>query len=175
MIDTDSAWLVLYGIVAAYFCGHFACYWVIVRRRKGLVSERFILLYHLVPATVFGLVALGIAFAVGGEGPAAAALAAIFAHGIYSLTFLELWTLSQISYSREVLALAATVTGTTRDAAIRELAGIGDRKKAGRLESLEKLGLVRQNSDTFRLTCSGRLVSLFLSCLRWPTDIRSPG
>jgi len=78
--------------IAAYLAVHFAAYVLVLRHRAGLRSEKGIFLYHLASAVFAGLA--GVAFAVfepdrfGLSG----LVLVLSLHGIYSLSFLELWS-----------------------------------------------------------------------------------
>lgn len=155
--------------------GHLVLYWAILRNDPRLSTERGILLYHLISAILVTAIGLGIlTFGTGGSLVRAALFAAIAFHGIYSLTFLELWTLSQISYSRDVLSLVSR-ENITRARAIAALSTVGDRKKADRLRSLLKLGLVRRTENAWTLSRRGLGAALILRILLWLPDSRSNG
>jgi hypothetical protein len=156
-------------------CTHFALYCAALRNHGSLATERAILLYHVKSA---GLVAAaGLLFVlVAADTPRALAalVAALACQGIYSLTFLELWTLSQISYSREVLSLASREK-LMRPEIVSRLAAVGDQKKASRLAALIKLGLVRQRGEAWVLSLRGLAAALLLKALLWLPDSRSHG
>ena len=86
---------------SSYLLLHFALYATALRHGKALASETRILLYHFAPAVLWmavlavlallGAVPLGLVVLLGGI------------HGIYSLTFLELWALSDGGYSLAIM------------------------------------------------------------------------
>ena len=69
----------------------------------GVGSERAIFLYHFISAiAVTGAFGLW-AFAVGGSEAWTLFVCAVMLHGIYSLSFLELWALADDSYSLAIM------------------------------------------------------------------------
>jgi hypothetical protein len=91
---------------------------------------------------------------------------AVGLHGIYSLSFLELWSLTEGSYSLSLLMrINSSETGIT----VEQLSGlknIGTTKLAARHESLRRLGLV-SDDPVFALTCQGRVCSRLLTFVIW--------
>ena len=149
---------------ASYLAAHFLAYlWL--RRLAALRTEKGIFLYHLVPALVMSAIALIAAL----ENPAfgLAGLAALLAaQGLYSLSFLELWTLAQGGYSLSIIAevVRAEAAGTPPDLA--GLAAIGEAKQSDRVSALRAMGLVQDASDRIELTPRGRAVAFALHALR---------
>jgi hypothetical protein len=175
MIMSDQVHVAFLIAAIILIFGHFVLYWAILRDDPRLSTERGILLYHLISAILVTSIGLGIlTFGTGGSLVGAALLAAVAFHGIYSLTFLELWTLSQISYSRDVLSLASR-ENVTRARAVATLSTVGDRKKADRLRSLLRLGLARRTGDAWTLSRRGLAAALILRLLLWLPDSRSHG
>lgn len=159
----------------AYLALHLTSYALVLRRLPVFELERSIFLYHFVSAFVFSSCALLVVINDPTEERVGAAVAVICAHGIYSLTFLELWTLSQISYSREVLGLAERRGSLRVSPPPPELVLIGDEKKAGRLDAMIKLQLLRREGNVFQLTPRGRLVSKALGILAWLANLKQTG
>jgi hypothetical protein len=175
MANNTSAHVIFFVGALAFLCAHFALYCVVLRHNTSVSSERGILLYHVKSAILLGLTGVVFVLAAPDTSLALAAFAAGAAcQGIYSLSFLELWTLSQISYSREVLSLA-TREKLTRPEVVLRLAAVGDRKKADRLGALIGLGLVRQQGETWVLSRRGLGAALLLKSLLWLPDSRSHG
>lgn len=170
----DSAWtLVLFA--GLYLPTHLTLYFIACRNQPAFRTERGILLFHLVSACALTLGAGSWAFLANPFSTSllAAGVAAIFAHGIYSLTFLELWTLSQISFSQEVLD-RATSSGISRTA-LDELAAIGDRKRVERIAGLHKSGLIVLRKGKWALTGRGRIVASGLAAVQALPSVQSPG
>jgi len=80
--------------------------------------------------------------------------------GIYSLSFLELWSLAQGGYSLRIL-MDWEATGRTPD--WTGLQRIGAAKKANRLASLQRLSLLLTHQSNFSLSRRGRLVAAALA------------
>ncbi len=147
---------------------NFAAYVVRLRDLRWCQRERGILLYHLFWSAALSVLALVAALALGSSGAWAAALAAVSCQGIYSLSFLEAWSLTQGSHSIGILASAASAPGgVPREGLIASHVHIGDEKKAYRLIVVESLGLVRLEGERVALTRRGRWFAAFLALLHW--------
>jgi hypothetical protein len=160
---------------ALYFVLHVGLYVLVLRRLSRFGSERSILLYHLIAAVAFSaLVLLGGATC---DRPAALTTASglIFAHGIYSMSFLELWSLAQGSYSLTVLHSVVRRDRVSRLQLVAELAEVGEGKKRGRLTALAGLGLLRRDGEAVELTARGRLLSHGLRFLVWIANPEEAG
>lgn len=171
MQGVAADWLSVYCITQ--LTAHFVTYVGWFRHSRFAASERAVFLFHFLSACAIAAVSAGSVFAFRSSDVFAAACAAIFAHGIYSLTFLELWTLAQISYSREVLLRARE--GQLDEKTIAELAAVGEAKRTLRLAALSRGGLVRHECGQWTLTRPGRIGALFLKIILWLTAVRSAG
>lgn len=165
----------LYAAAVAYIGLHLAIYFAYLRGLPRFRQEGTIFLYHAVSCGVFsaavllpGVLSADYRLLVAGVG-----LAVL--HAIYSISFLELWSLSQISYSIAMLAEVARRGAMSADALVRELAPMGEAKKEGRLESLGALGLVRLEGGRYRLTERGKPVAGMIRMLRWLANYRDTG
>lgn len=152
---------------------HFSLYFLSLRHKSWLGNERGILLFHVYSASLLVFIAFATFLAFPTTQFVAAAIAGIFAHGIYSLTFLELWSLSQISYSQEVL-IRASFKGLDKQA-IEELVEIGENKRKDRLTGLERSGLIQLSENYWKLTLLGKLVAMCLKLVQLIPNMRSPG
>ena len=167
--------LIFFVGTLVFLCAHFALYCAVLRHNGSVSSESGILLYHVKSAVLVGLAGIVFLFAAPDFFLALAAIVASAAcHGIYSLTFLELWTLSQISYSRDILTLVRR-ENVARPEIVTRLAAVGDQKKADRLGALIKLGLVRKQGEAWVLSRRGFAVAVLLKVLLWLPDLRSHG
>jgi hypothetical protein len=137
---------------------HFLAYCLWLRKLKSFRSERSIFLYHLWSGAI-----LAAAIIVGGSGVATLpqSIGALSMHGIYSLSFLEIWSLSQGSYSISIL-IAASRRGILKTSDLKAFVDIGDAKQAARLHALERLRLICTAGDTARLTIAGQLAAAAL-------------
>lgn len=150
------------SLIPAYLVMHLAVYAVWLRHRDTYRQERPIFLYHL--ASWF--LGAGAFTILGGalQGWTAAGMMLVLVgslHGIYSLSFLELWSLSQGSYSLSILTAVErdpTLESLRPDAA--RLRAIGQQKREARLVSLQRLGLLNPQEAA---TPPGRLVAALIS------------
>ena len=164
------------AIGALYELGHLIVYLVFVRRQPAFRRERVIFLYH---AASFLAVAAVLAFVLALTGGAAALLPAaaivLAVHGMYSLTFLELWSLSEGGYSLAILRRAADGPEAVELASLLGLAAVGIQKRTVRLQHLADLGLVDQLGPAWRLTARGRLATSAIKAVSWLAGVRRRG
>lgn len=71
------------------------------------------------------------------------ALAAVGIHGIYSLSFLELWSLTEGSYSLSVLLFLDRNRGEAEITELESLTSIAAHKTESRIDGLVRIGLLR--------------------------------
>ena len=90
-------------------------------------------------------------------------VAATALHGIYSLSFLELWSLAEGSYSLSILERVEQATRQSEAVDVSGLEGLGGSKKEQRLGSLERLGLIQDTAGQVSLTDRGRRVARALA------------
>jgi hypothetical protein len=102
-------------------------------------------------------------------------VAAISLHGIYSTSFLELWSLAEGGYSLSILRLLRDAGVDGRSVQPATLQAIGARKKGSRLQGVLKLRLVRQRRDQFELTRAGQVVAHVLAGVAWAANLRELG
>ena len=138
---------------------HFTLYLAIRRRLAFLSSERGILVYHALSSAIL----LGGGLAVVVMDPStefvAGLIGATALHGIYSLSFLELWSLTEGSYSLSILEFVEQTTGQGPAVDMSRLEGLGGAKTEQRLDSLRRLGLARLMGDQVTLTRRGRWIA----------------
>lgn len=154
--------------IAAYLVAHFAAYVLVLRHRAGLRSEKGIFVYHFASAVFAGLA--GVAFAVlepdrfGLSG----LVLVLSLHGIYSLSFLELWSLAQGGYSLSILASIAQAQASGSAPDFGHLERIGGEKQRNRLAVLGKLGLIEKRDGAVGLNARGRSASaVLLFVMKW--------
>src|SRR5437867_732202 len=140
------AWLV--GLLV-YLTLHLTLYLAFLRNRDTFRRERGIFAYHVLSAAVSVSAVTGVVFFAPAE--ALAVLAVVVSlHGIYSMSFLELWSLSQGSYSITILrSLDQAGAETSLDEAALE--AVGADKRENRLKGLESMGLTWQDGDRAEL------------------------
>lgn len=135
-------------------------------RRKELRSEGGIFWAHVASFGAVGVLSAGGAFASGGEAAWAIPVACLTVHGLYSLSFLEAWSLAEGSYSLSILRAIrqGELNGQALD--LEMLQELGTRKQRGRTASLERLGLVERRNGWISLTQRGLIAAVALSALR---------
>jgi hypothetical protein len=166
---------VLYLAALAYLALHLAAYFVYLRHLPSFRQEATIFRYHALSSCIFSAAAL-LPGLIGVDARLlVAGLGLVMLHGLYSITFLELWSISQIGYSIVILAEVERHGTATAEALVRDLARIGEAKKAGRLQSLGALGLVRLEGGRYRLTGRGRILAGAIGTLRWLANYADTG
>jgi hypothetical protein len=152
---------------------HLFIYLVALRRR--LRTEVAIFLFHLVPTLTMFVCSVIFVLISMTEERVASAITLISTNGIYSLTFLELWSLSQISYSREVLVKVKSGHLLSISSYTDELAAIGDKKRTERLIALCNMGLLSRTKDVYGLSMRGIFIAKALQLLNWLPNLKSRG
>ncbi len=159
-----------------YLTLHFALYALWLRGRASGQSEAVMFLYHALPAAVVAAITVVRAALDGwAASTVAEAVLLVSLQGMYSLTFLELWSLAQRGYSLSILAEfeSARADGLTPDTS--RLERIGQEKQSDRLAGLSKLGLVVGRDGRFVLTPFGRGIAFMLQTLVFLANVKDPG
>ena len=165
----------VYAIGAAYLIAHSIVYTCAARFNAWLMRERGVFRYHFFSALLFSLAAFAYAFADGSETAAANAFGLVAVHAIYSMSFLELWSLTQGSYSVQVLQAVRAAGTKSKSEAIRELADIGETKRHQRLDGIVGLRLVRRERDLYCLTPRGSVSAAVVRALLYTANYKRPG
>jgi hypothetical protein len=161
---------------AAYLAGHLGVYFLVVRHARATSRELAIFLYHLASAAGTALVLLLALLAGPPGGPDLATAVGIVAlHGIYSTSFLELWSLSEGGYSLTIMAHVERARARRHPVHVAGLRQLGRWKQATRLGGLERLGLIRRERGHVALTPLGRVVAWGLALIAWAANIRVRG
>ncbi len=147
-----------------YLLAHFLIYAAVLRRRPVCQTESGIFGWH-----VGSFILLGIGLIVGAAlspGPAAWATVVfgIGLHGIYSLSFLELWSLTQGSYSINILLELHRRGGRVRTGDLTAARRLGNEKQTARSGDLRRLGLIGPAGNP---TPRGRAAAGVLRLLLW--------
>jgi hypothetical protein len=159
----------------SYLGLHFLLYFCVLRNWPFFQSERGIFDYHFWSATAFSLAALAAGMAHFGDTAIATSLGLIAAHGIYSTSFLELWSLAQGSYSISILTGVAASETLQRTKLIDLFTQIGNSKKSDRLSVLSKSSLACHDGRYWRLSSRGRVLAKILTVLLWFAAVKRPG
>lgn len=140
-------------------------------RKPELSLERGIFLYHL-PFFSFGIVGGGVASYVF-DGMVDIRVVALCAslQGIYAMTFLEAWSLSEGSYSSSILGHLNRRQGVDEVA----LRNIGAAKRVARSDNLVSLGLLAHDGGNLLITSKGRKLAKFLAFSLWLIDVKQSG
>ena len=156
----------------AVMAAHVLLYVVVLRHRPAFCREAVIFAYHAASAVAISLGAIADAL-VGLSGIDLYGVAAVIAlHGIYSVTFLEMWSLSEGGYSLQIMEHLASAQERGVPVDIAGLEAIGAAKQGNRLEGLARVGLLRLEGDQVELTAVGRSVAATLAGLAWLIDVR---
>lgn len=162
---------IIYSIGLLYLLAHFLIYVLKLRELPQFETERGIFFYHFTSAILFTTISLVI-YAMVSNGPAFVSVLGLVAmHGIYSISFLELWSLAQGSYSISIVSGA----NQSREQLIAAYARIGDEKKSNRLSALVQMSLVQRTENSWQLTGRGRFFATLIAGLLWLVDIRKAG
>jgi len=160
-------------IVAAGYLGlHLVAYLLVLRNVPAFTSERVIFLYHFVSAILVSAVAILLGWLGGSSDAWGSAIAIIALHGIYSVTFLEVWSLAEGSYSLQILTYLRRLERHQASFDQTILWQVGAAKQGNRVDGLIKLGLVRRQRDLLVLTGSGRAIGAALTAIAWLANVR---
>lgn len=169
-------WLMWAG---CYLACHLLLYVTALRTLAAFSRETIIFRYHWVSAVIVGSVVTVAVANTRSWSDLAAAVGVLSLHGIYSMSFLELWSLAQGGYSLSILEEAGrvgppgeSIVESQRDVSI--LHQIGASKTRNRLETVERLGLVRGQGDLIALTPFGRVVAGALGVIARILNLRPP-
>lgn len=163
------------GLSLLYLLLHFAAYVLIFRGRPYFRTEKGIFLLHFVSAVALPFAVFALSLDSGLRVALLCGIAAAAAHGIYSISFLELWSLAWGSYSFIILQEIDSGRPASADRIVLDLGAIGDGKKDQRIQSLERLGLIAQDQARVFLTAKGRVAARFLRGLQRNTNLSETG
>jgi hypothetical protein len=166
---------ILVELVLAYVVVHLGLYIFVLRHRAEFGQEATIFGYHFCSAILVSVVSLGSWIVFPNTVQVAAAIAAICIHGIYSTSFLELWSLSEGGYSLSILRLVNKARAEGRALDRGALVALGETKKGNRVEGLVKLRLAHQSTDLLVLTAFGRLTAAVFAGVASATVQRDVG
>ncbi len=95
---------------------------------------------------------------------------------IYSISFLELWSLSQGSYSLQILMRVSEQKSMARDEIIATCEAIGAEKKHHRLDNLLTFRLATKSAEGYiELSPAGVMITSLLRSITRFTTIRDAG
>lgn len=156
------------GLLAA----HLLLYLLLLRHRPAFRRETTMFAYHAVSAGAVSVAAI-IDAVLGLSGIEANGVVAVIAmHGIYSVSFLEVWSLSEGGYSLQIMEHVARAEERREPVDLGALRAIGEAKQGNRLEGLASIGLVRLSDRDVELTAAGRAVATVFAGLAWLTHVK---
>jgi hypothetical protein len=154
-----------------YFAAHLLLYAVVLRRLPAFRREGVIFAYHALSAVAVTL-SVVVGWLVGQGFDLEWAVAIVGLHGLYSVTFLELWSLAEGGYSLQILEGLAGAERRGEPADVEALRAIGAAKQGNRLAGLASIGLVRYEGSRVALTGIGRAVASVFALLAWLTNVQ---
>jgi hypothetical protein len=153
-----------------YLTLHFVVYALVLRHLRAFTQERTIFLYHFVPALGLGAVVLGALALQPSVERLAGAVAALALQGIYSLSFLEVWSLAEGGYSLIILKHVEAAGLARVPVELEALHQVGASKRQLRTAALERTRLVQWHSDCLQLTPRGQRLALAFRAITWITN-----
>lgn len=167
--------LLLYVISLLYLLVHFLVYLLFLRRSNQFYGETSIFLYHLCSICLYSFVVLIFSVLYLKHDYLITLVGLMAAHGIYSLSFLELWSLAQGSYSISILTNIQLHHISNKEKLINDFSVLGDEKIRQRLQSLQKVKLITHTNQTYKLTPYGRVVVRLLHMFLLIPNIQNNG
>ena len=159
-----------------YLCVHALVYVLWVRKAAYFSAESHIFLFHALPAAAVTAIAGGAWLFAPSQDSFAVLVFVVSLQGIYSISFLELWSLAQGGYSISILAEIARAEAAGAAADLDALGSIGMDKQRGRLDGLARLGLLSSSSNGVHvLTTRGRLVASAIAAIRGTANLQDMG
>jgi hypothetical protein len=155
---------------AVYIAAHLLLYFVVLRHLPAFRTERTIFLYHAISAVAVSMVVFLSLFVPDSGTDFEWMVAVIALHGVYSVSFLEVWSLAEGGYSLQILEHLQGAERRGEPSDTEQLRAIGIAKQGNRLDGLASLGLVQQESGTVSLTAAGRAVASCFVLLGWLTN-----
>tara|TARA_B100000768_G_scaffold175495_1_gene186992 strand:- start:491 stop:1054 length:564 start_codon:yes stop_codon:yes gene_type:complete len=135
---------------------------ILPRIQGRFTTERGILQMHVSSFVCFAAGLFFYFYFEPSEERAAEAVGALAAHVILSISFLEVWSLTEGGYSLQIIQ-AIHKQALERKVLIDKFTNLGNQKREDRLSSLKQMGLICENGDLIELTPRGRIVAQFIS------------
>lgn len=140
---------------------HFLIY--IVFLKKYISSEKAIIGYHFFSAVVVAVCSFVLYVNTGYLLSQISVKMSIILgiHGVYSLTFLEIWSLTQGSYALTILSKLYNANANHGVTDFSALEQVGAAKQGNRIQHLISLGLIKVSGEKMRLTSLGHMIACF--------------
>jgi hypothetical protein len=164
-----------YVVGLCYLALHFLMYVVILRENPFFQTEQGIFAYHFISAFLFAVIALAACWINPDIVVLATAFGLAATHCIYSISFLELWSVAQGSYSISIITGMESGVTYSREKLVTNFFQIGNAKKANRIVALARLSLIHRVGDRWQLTCCGRLLTVSLVAVLWLSNPKKIG
>lgn len=159
-------------VFVVYLCLHLLAYFLVFRYLACFGKESMIFAFHALPALFFVIVQAIIALMTWSVIQLEILVFVISVHGIYSMTFLEFWSLTQGGYSLTILHRISK----EKQFDVQYFCNVGNSKQENRLASLQNLGLVRcQKNGLIELTVFGCLVARIFQAIIMLVNVRNRG
>jgi hypothetical protein len=162
-------------LIGIYIATHFLLYVLIFRHLQRFRTERGIFSLHFLSASIllFSMVAHFLLLPTYNR--FALILGAAAAHGIYSLSFLECWALSEGGYSLRVLSEIVRRGTVPVSDLERHFVELSAQKKKDRASSLMTLGLICVQDERYTLTTKGKMIACTIAAVATLADFRVRG
>jgi hypothetical protein len=153
-----------------YLLLHFIFYVFFLRKITVFGSEKGIFFYHFIPAFLICFSSLFVILADSSFLTLQEVVLIISLHGIYSLSFLEFWSLAQGGYSLSILKEIQRSNALGIKPNFLKLIEIGEKKQKDRFNFLKKINLISIEGDLVIISKRGRILSKVLGRInRWVT------
>lgn len=165
------SWMMIFS----YLIFHFFLFVSYFRHRPAFRTEGGILLLHLISVVLLIILEILSCWPSPSQADFAFIIGSTAGHCIYSLTFLEIWALSEGGYSLRVLSEVVKNKHSTIEGLEKHFAALSSGKKEERLDSLLVLGLVQKRQNTFSLTSRGKYLALFIAGICYLSQLDKTG
>lgn len=157
------------GII--YLALHFSIYAFCLRFHEAFAQEKIIFLYHFFSCVIIGLLLLGCFFLLPFREALILTICMAGLHGIYSISFLELWALSQDCYSLRILfdLRKKDASEETADSNFLKRQCFGKMKIEQRIQNLQHLGLITAVAELYQLTYRGLIAARLFKAIIYLT------
>ncbi len=171
----NDLFLYFFKLYSLYLIGHFLLYVFFLRNLPIFQKEKIVFLYHFGSFVLLTIVACITSYFYMQDFLIETTLFFICLHGIYSLSFLELWSLSQGSYSLTILNYFKQNGAVRKGDLVEKFAQLGEQKKNNRLEGIRDLGLIKLENDSWKITGNGLWLSKFFKSLLFLSNFKNSG
>jgi hypothetical protein len=151
----------------AYIGVHVLVYVTVARNQIAFRSERLIFLYHALPFAGMSLALFALSAISGLRATAAPLVLSLCLLSLYSMSFLELWAISDGSIYFRLLCRLARINGPVQLSSLEGMQQDGKVRRDERQTGLVRLRLMKPCHGRFRLTMAGRPANAVLRLIAW--------